>query len=306
MPEIPYFDAHCDTLSRKSCPPLRENGGQLDLRRLRAFSKAGQLFAVFADASLLPRQALLPEFRRQARRFFDETERNADLVDRCRTRADAEAAFAAGRTAAFLSVEGAELLDCDPGRLEEAEQLGVRAVNLTWNNPNRLSGANRLEAERGLSPVGRDFVREAGRRNILVDVSHLSERGFWDLMDVTERPVLASHSCAKALCPHPRNLTDEQFRALRETGGFVGMNLYTDFIGGDGSLDAVVAHIEHFWELDGEDTLGLGGDWDGCDSLAGGFAGIQDLPRLYEALRRKNYGEALLNKFFCGNLLQKL
>ena len=159
---------------------------------------------------------------------------------------------------------------------------------------------------RGLTAHGRDFVREMERRSILPDVSHLSERAFWDLMELTEKPVAASHSDAKALSPHPRNLTDEQIKALIQRKGFIGLNYYTEFVGGDGTMEALIAHAEHILSLGGEDVLGLGGDWDGCGSLAAGLRGVEDMPRLYEALLRRNYKEELLKKIFYGNLLRLL
>ena len=209
-------------------------------------------------------------------------------------------------SSAFLSIEGAELLNCDVNLLDEVADWGVRAINLTWNYPNAVSGTNAQETDRGLSELGRRFVREAQKRNILMDVSHLSEPGFWDLMEITNAPVIASHSNAKALCPHSRNLTDAQIKALVENKGFAGLNVYSLFVGERADMDELIAHVERFWELDGEDVLGLGGDWDGCDSVAGGLTGIQDLPKLYEALYRRNYSEQLLHKFFSDNLLRVL
>ncbi|MBR6678190.1 MAG: membrane dipeptidase [Oscillospiraceae bacterium] len=303
---IPYFDAHCDTISRKNLVSLRRYEGQLDLERLGAFARAGQIFAIFANSAKLPQEQWFAECARQREIFVREMAANAALVTHCRTAAEAEAAFAAGKVAAFLSIEGAELLCCDPALLQTAESWGVRAVNLTWNNPNAISGTNCRESERGLSEVGRAFVKEAEKRNIRIDVSHLSDRGFWDLMEIAEKPVIASHSNCRALCGHSRNLTDEQIRALRKNGGFAGVNVYSDFVGEKGSMEELVAHVEHFWEIGGEEIVGLGGDWDGCDSLAGGLTGVQDLPRLYEALLRRNHSEKLLEKLFVGNLLRVL
>ena len=303
---IPYFDAHCDTISRRNMQTLRRYEGQLDLERLAAFSKAGQIFAIFANSANLPQEQWLAECTRQREIFVREMAANADLVMHCRTAAEAEAAFAAGKVAAFLSVEGAELLNCDPALLKTAEEWGVRAVNLTWNNPNAISGTNCRESERGLSDIGRAFVKEAEKRNIRIDVSHVSDRGFWDLMEIAQKPVIASHSNCRAICGHSRNLTDEQIRALAKNGGFAGLNVYSAFVGAKGSMDELVAHVEHFWEIGGEEIVGLGGDWDGCDSLAGGLTGVQDLVKLYEALLRRNYSEVLLEKLFVGNLLRVL
>lgn len=303
---IPYFDAHCDTISRRNLVSLREYEGQLDLKRLGAFTKAGQIFAIFANSANLPQEQWFSECRRQRERFAAEMAANADMVTHCRTAAEAEQAFADRKVAAFLSIEGAELLNCDPALLATAEDWGVRAVNLTWNNPNAISGTNCRETERGLSEVGRAFVKEAEKRNIRLDVSHVSDRGFWDLLEMAEKPVIASHSNCRALCGHSRNLTDDQICALAKNGGFAGLNVYTAFVGEKADMDELVAHVEHFWEIGGENIVGLGGDWDGCDSLAGGLTGVQDLEKLYEALLRRNYSEALLEKLFMGNLLRVL
>lgn len=306
MWNIPYFDAHCDTISRKNLQTLRRYEGQLDLSRLHDFATAGQIFAIFAPSGHFKPEELYSITRRQRQRFADEIAANSDIAVHCRTGEDAEKAFHDGKVAAFLSIEGAELLNCDVHLLDKAVEWGVRSINLTWNYANAISGTNVQEPERGLSDLGRNFVKEAQKRHILMDVSHLSEKGFWDLIDITNAPVIASHSNSKALCPHSRNLTDEQIKAIVATKGFVGLNFYSLFVGERADMDELIAHVEHFWELGAENILGLGGDWDGCDSLAGGFTGIQDLPKLYEALYRRNHGERLLHKLFCGNLLHVL
>lgn len=309
MWNIPYFDAHCDTISMRCVrenESLRRNDGQLDLTRLHEFATAGQLFAIFVPSGQFSREELWNLVCRQHQRFLDELAANQDIAVHCRTAAEASKAFHEGKIAAFLSIEGAELMNCSVDLLDEAVEWGVRAINLTWNYPNAISGTNAQETDRGLSDLGRRFVREAQKRHILMDVSHLSDPGFWNLMEITEGPVIASHSNCRALCPHARNLTDEQIRALVENRGFAGLNVYTAFVGEKGGMDELVAHVEHFWELGGEDILGLGGDWDGCDSLAGGLTGVQDLPKLYEALYRRNHSEQLLRKLFGGNLLRVL
>ena len=153
-----------------------------------------------------------------------------------------------------------------------------------------------------MSSQGKAFVRRAQALGILIDVSHLSDAGFWDLMEITSAPVVASHSDARALAPHTRNLTDEMFRAIRDTGGFVGVNFYVPFLGLDGSVDAVLAHLEHFLDLEGEKTVGFGGDWDGCDSLPKGIGGIQDMEKIYERMLQRNYPEALIGDIFYNNL----
>ncbi|MCD8087094.1 MAG: dipeptidase [Oscillospiraceae bacterium] len=299
---LPYFDGHCDTVSRGSS--LRENDGMLDLQRLARFRKAAQVFAIFADWDKFPPGTLFEECCRQREVFISELEKNRDIACPCRTGAEIRAANEAGKVAALLSIEGGELLGCDPGRLEIAAQWGVRLVNITWNHANYLSGSHRDEPARGLGPLGKEFVRRANSLGILLDVSHLSDQGFWDLERIGSQPLIASHSNARAVCPHSRNLTDDMFIVIRDSGGVAGMNFWLDFVGGAYSMDDILRHIDHFMELDGAKTLALGADWDGCDAAAGGMRGVQDIPRLWNALAARGYAENVLEDLFYNNWLR--
>lgn len=302
----PYFDAHCDTVSccRRDGRSLRENVGRLDLTRLGRFERAAQLFAMFCDGG--GRDDLFAEAREQQAFFARELAENTGLAVQCRGRAEIEAANAAGKIAAVLSCEGAELLDCDPEKLDWANNVGVKAINLTWNHANRLCGSHRDAPERGLSDVGKAFVRRAQELDILLDVSHCSDAAFWDLIDMTEKPVVASHSNARAVCGHTRNLTDDMFRALCAAGGVAGLNFYGPFVSEaeTPTMDDVVRHVEHWLSLGGEKHVGLGADWDGCDALAGGLTGVQDVPLLWDALARRGYDDALLQDLFYNNWLR--
>jgi len=307
---IPYFDAHCDTISRckRTKEPLRDNGGQLDLKRLSRFARAAQVFAVFCDGAGRSAEELFAETRTQQSLFAREVSMNAELALPCRSRAEVEAANAAGKIAALLSVEGGELLDCDPERLDWAASAGVVFVNLTWNHANALCGSHREDPERGLSERGRAFVRRLYSLGILPDVSHCSDAGFWDLIRMGEGPVVATHSDARAVCAHTRNLTDDMFRALCECGGVAGFNFYAPFVSSRGAatLDDAVRHVEHWLALGGEKHIGLGGDWDGCDALAGDLRGAQDVPLLWEELARRGYERPLLEDLFYNNWLSVL
>jgi membrane dipeptidase len=144
---------------------------------------------------------------------------------------------------------------------------------------------------------------------MLADVSHLSPRGFRDVVELAGRagkPVMASHSNARALWDHTRNLQDGEFTAIASTGGVAGVNLYAGFLGESPTMDTVCAHIEHFLALDGADThIALGGDWDGCDELPGDMQdGIAALPRLYERLLQRNHRESTLQNIFYQNLMR--
>ena len=300
------FDGHCDTILRCYLEGggLRRQAGHLDLERRRGKGRWAQFFATFGSPEDMPGRSLWEVFLEEYALFRSEVDANADLVVFCRTGAEARAAFAAGKTAAFLSAEGAELLDCDPDKLRLAHRMGVRIVNITWNHPNALSGTNAEEPDRGLSEQGRAFVKTMGELGMLVDVSHLSDPGFWDVMEVTDRPVVATHSNARAIFPHPRNLTDAQFTAIINTNGVAGLNMYAGFLGEDPDFDTVVSHLEHFLALGGENNVSMGGDWDGITQMPRGMSGIQDMEKLYEHLLRRNYSESLLEKVFYSNLMR--
>lgn len=309
MNSIPYFDAHCDTVSRCAHDgrSLRENEGQLDLSRLARFDRAAQFFAIYHNLSYAPAEGMFAVCKRQYEVFLREMELNSDIARQCTCADDVARANAEGKAAAILSCEGAELLNCDVEKLEWARDAGIKAINLTWNHANFLCGSHCSEPERGLNELGRAFVREAQKRGIFIDVSHCSDAAFRDLMDITERPVLATHSCSRAVCGTSRNLTDDMFRAIVGSGGFVGVNFYTKFVSdADATMDELLRHFDRFLELGGEKHIGLGGDLDGCDRLAGGMRGVQDMELLWDAMLRHGYGEALAEDIFYNNLLRVL
>lgn len=303
---IDLFDGHCDTISRRleEGGGLWENDGHMDLKRTRKFRRYAQFFAIFGDKDEHPDLPLWEQCQRQYALFQKESKENGAYLIHCRTGAEARSAFQSGRTAAFLSVEGAELIDCDLGRLEQVYAMGVRAVNLTWNHANALSGSNAEEPDRGLTERGRAFVRRMEELKMLVDVSHLSDPGFWDVVAMAKKPFFASHSNARAIFPAHRNLTDGQFTAIIEHHGVAGLNMYSAFLGEDPDIDTVVAHLEHFLALGGEKSIALGGDWDGISAMPRGLTGIGDMDRLYERLLQKNYHEALVRGVFFENLMR--
>lgn len=299
MGPISVFDAHCDTISRcwDAKEGLAHNTGSLSLDRVTSFERYCQLFALWtAKDDSTAYQTLLSFFQ-------EEMGRNSDRIVQCRTASEAARAVRQGKTAAFLSIEGAEMIGCDPTRLEQAAADGVVAINLTWNRANALSGTHKDEPNRGLSPIGRRFVAKMEELRILVDVSHLSETGFWDVVEMASRPIIASHSDVKSVWDHTRNLTDGQITAIIENQGVIGLNFYAEFIGGSRDLDMVRAHLDHVLELGGAASVALGGDWDGGDTIAA-LPAIDSLPRLYEHLLRHGYKETVVQDLFYNNLMR--
>lgn len=320
---LPWFDAHCDTISallfRDGSPAPRRL--HVDPDGLETYAPRAQVFALFGDMGRELRKSCRDEAEFTARvragevregphcaalydallaRFRRFLAENAGRVVHCRSAADVDAANAAGRTAAILSVEGGELLF---GRTaEDAYRDGVRIVTLTWNYSNALGGS--CVTGGGLTPKGRDFLRDCARLGILVDLSHGSDELFFETAELLDGPFLASHSDSRAVHPHRRNLTDEQFRVLAAKGGCAGVNLYADFLTGETpcTLSHVIAHIEHFLSLGGEKNVCLGGDLDGCDALPEGIEGVRDVSRLADELARLGYGDGLIRDIFYNNL----
>ena len=295
---IPLFDSHSDTVhvARAHGRRLRENDMQLDLLRSGAFAPRGQVFSIWGE----PRRDG-PMFDTVMDYWQRELAENGDLIVHCRCAADIRGAQREGKCAALLSIEGAEQIECSVDKLRIAYEKGVRIIHLCWNYDNALTGSA-TEGQGGLTEAGYAFAKEALALGMVIDLSHISERAFWDVLELTDRPVLAGHSDAAGVQPHVRNLTDEQFAALAKRGGVAGLNLSPRFLGHGKDIDAVVAHAEHFLALGGEKAVGLGTDLDGVAELPAGLTGIQDFGKLYEAMLRKNWTEAQVRAIFFDNL----
>ena len=280
----PYFDAHCDTLSRCAAEgwDLWENPGHLDLRRMSAYSPSAQVFALYIDSAKVPPERRMDALRTQMEVFWRARREHPAAMENC-----------------CLSLEGAELINCDENLLETVKNWGIKWINLTWNYPNALSGSC-LTGE-GLTQEGRAFARRCWELGMGIDVSHLSDRGFWDLMDIQAGPILASHSNSRALCPHPRNLTDDMFWSLVSSGGYVGLNFCVHFLGENADADRVLDHLEHFMGLGGEGHVGLGTDFDGTD-VPSDLAGVEDMQNLWAAMARRGWRPEDIRGIACDNL----
>jgi len=215
-----------------------------------------------------------------------------------------------GRVAAMLSIEGGEVFSHDLARLRTFRDHGVRMVAITWEHENLLGFPATAEKAGkkagGIKPFGWEALAEMERQGIAVDVSHLSPRGFWDLIDRYPRPPMASHSCCYALCPHARNLTDEQLRALIARGGWVGVNFFPSFLVSEGnaSIDDIVRHIDHIAQLGGAANVGFGSDFDGIDRLPKGVEHPGCMPAILDALRARGYGEAAVRGIAGENFMR--
>ena len=295
------FDGHCDTpvelwLQEKQ---LRSSDLAVSLDKAAGLGGYAQFFA-FCTAWIKTRMPHTEHFSRALDYFLAQLRKNEDRITLCRTAPEAEAAMQAGKCAAFLAIEGAEAVREDEGLLELAYEAGVRMVSLVWNLPNGLSGS--CQTGEGLTEKGKRFFRRAQKLGMLVDVSHLSEKGFWDMAELAEKPIVASHSDSFAVCPHPRNLTDAQISAIVHNEGVIGLNLCPAFLGLGRNMDAVLAHIDHFLCMDARENLCIGTDFDGIESLPEGITGVESMEELYEQMLAHRFSEALVQDIFFNNL----
>jgi len=202
----------------------------------------------------------------------------------------------------MLAVEGGSALNGQLSRIRELACKGVWLATLTWNGKNELGCGVRCKEDTGLTAFGVAAVAEMQRVGMTVDVSHLSDRGFWQVAEITTQPFIASHSNARAICPNKRNLTDDQFKAIVARSGLVGLNFYPAFLTErkPARLADILPHLEHFLSLGGENTVALGSDFDGAP-MPVDLPDMAALPTLWDFLSRKNYAASLLEKLFFGN-----
>ena len=210
-----------------------------------------------------------------------------------------------GEHSFMLSVEGGEVFEKDLSTIAYWREKGVRMAALVWNNENRIGFPAKGGSTQGLTDYGIQAVKEMQRLGIAVDTSHLNEAGFYDLFAKTNLPPMASHSCCRALCDHPRNLTDEQLRLMIREGSYVGMNFYPWFLSNEGKADLqrVVEHIDHICQLGGEKIVGFGSDFDGIECVPEGLEHAGKMPALIDALKARGYDAATIEGIAGKNLL---
>ncbi len=237
--------------------------------------------------------------------FLADLETSPGEVRVVRMASDLPAAREAGELAALLVVENSDALEGSLNVLQAFHHLGIRSITLT-HNPSSWAAAGNGESRcgGGLTQFGEALVREMNRLGMLVDVSHIAERGFYDTLEVSGRPVIASHSCCAALCEHPRNLTDCQLKALASHGGVVGITFVPSFVDLHApSLERLLDHFDHAVRVAGIDHVGIGSDFDGGGTL---LRDATEFPGLTEGLLRRGYGEADVRKILGGNLMRLL
>ena len=309
---VPVFDLHCDTAlkllgkSGNEAGSLKKNEHHIDLERAAKLEAYCQCFACFTTPMMQEWSHLSPVviFERELATIQREVDKNKRLIAIAYSADQVESNREKGKMSALLTIEGPAGFGFDPELLENLHQIGFRITTLGWNEANELTGSNVTGG--GLTERGREYIQEAQRLGMLVDVSHISDEGFWDIMNCTQAPIVASHSDSRSMCCHSRNLTDDMFRAICQTGGLAGINLCGEFLGENPTLDTACDHIFRFMELDPSGKhIALGGDLDGCEPCQG-VAGIQSYPALAQRLLERGLGEQTIRDIFWSNALNVL
>lgn len=303
---LKIVDLHCDTLSAiyEKNEGLFENTGHLDIERALQSNIGVQFFAMFtmpADSNVALREIL-----KQLDKFYVEFEKNSEKLYIVKKYKDIESNLDKNKIACVLHLEGGEALGNDIEILRILYRLGLRSLGLTWNHRNMLAdGVGEGERAGGLSEMGRKVIEAMNTMGMVLDLSHISERAFYDSLEFYNKPVIVTHANARALCNHRRNLNDRQLKALAENGGLIGINQVSDFVKqSDSSIDDLINHIIYIGELIGIEHIALGSDFDGADDIVMG--GVQDYIKWEEILSLRGLSRQEIEMILAGNALRVL
>lgn len=308
-------DCHCDTLTElyKKNASLYDNQQHFDIKRLIGIGGGLQFCAIFVPTDefryyggLRYTLSLLDKYNQEIKKLHAQ---NIDVLQ-ILTKEDALNATK-HQAATLLAIEEGGAIDGSLEALRCLYELGLRAMTLTWSNRNDIAdGVNETGTGGGLTAFGRQVVAEMNKLGILVDVSHIAPAGFWDVIETSSKPIIATHSNAKALCPHPRNLDDKQILAINDNDGLIGITFAGQFLENDyndACIDSVYRHIDYMLNLMGnDDHLGFGSDFDGISHPPRNIQGVQDYKPLIEYLQSKNYSDSTIEKITHQNVINLL
>lgn len=315
-----FIDMHCDTLTAlmdgRSDGDLMNNRLSVDLARLKNNGGAIEFFACFVCLGRFkdhdPDEAwdyvirTLDYYEENRKKYPNDCHKVEKYEDVDRI----PSGSSMSPVGTLLTVEEGGVLNGSMERLHGLFDRGVRLITLTWNYDNCLGHPNHQDSEKnslGLTPFGFEAVEEMERLGMIVDVSHLSDGGFYDVAKGARKPFVASHSNARALCPHPRNLTDDMIRALAQKGGVAGLNFCPSFIDekAGSTVEGMVAHLSHMIRVGGEDVAAIGTDFDGIDGELE-ISHTGEMSKLHQALERAGFPSRVIDKIWYGNVRRVL
>ncbi|KUK10354.1 MAG: Zn-dependent dipeptidase, microsomal dipeptidase-like protein [Clostridia bacterium 41_269] len=309
--DIIIADAHCDTIleiNKGKKIGIRSDKGHVDIPRMIEGNINIQFFAVFVEPQFKPHCALERTLH-LIDDFFKEIEENKAKIEIVINFCNIDRILKNNRIAALLCIEGGEAIQEDLSLLRIFYRLGVRCLTLTWNQRNAIGDGINEKPVGGLSNFGIEVIKEMNNLGMLIDVSHLNQGGFWDVIRYSEYPVIASHSNVYEICNHPRNINQKQIKALAEKDGvicitFVPFLLRKCF--DTAEAEDVVTHIKYIKKLVGVDYIGIGSDFDGTESMPKGLEHVGKMPFLIELLSKNGFKDSEIEKIMGGNIIRLL
>jgi len=316
------IDMHCDTIYKIAKEKrqgnqmsLRQNNLHIDLKKMKQSDYLLQNFAVYTPLKRVKDPIEHAQYLIDT--FYLEIEKNKDLIDIIYNYQDIENNIKNNKMSAMLTLEEGAVVNNSLAYLRNYYRLGVRMITLTWNYVNGIGypnfdmndenhGFHCYDDQNGLTEFGKEYVKECERLGIIIDVSHLSDAGFYDVLKYTTKPFVASHSNARGMCDHARNMSDDMIIQLAKRKGVIGINFAADFLDEHDTMSrvsAMVKHIQYMKDLAGIDCIGLGSDFDGIDPNLE----IKDasyMPLLYQALKEASFSEEDIEKIFYKNVLR--
>jgi len=308
-----FIDFHCDTASAmlEQNQPLRKNSLKVDIEKLQKGEALAQFFAMYIDK--VKHESSYAYCLEMLQNFKQELVLNSENISLCRTHRDLIEAQKQGKIGAFLTIEEGEAIEGDLDKLRFFKQEGISAMTLTWNYENELGYPN-FEWQyqnRGLKPKGFEVVEAMNELGMLIDVSHLSDAGFEDVITHSTKPIIATHSNARAVTNHSRNLTDEQLKKLADNGGVAGLAFSVNFLVEKESIDPLrlakvedmVRHIKHIRNIAGVEVLALGSDYDGIMNTVE-MEDASQMFKLSDGLLKSGFSYDEVEKIFYKNGLR--
>lgn len=309
------IDLHCDTISelekKELKETLEENHLCVNLKGMEQAGTLAQFFACFVDVSEHKEAGWEGAWQEALRLLERLKEEESDNICLIRSFSEIEQNKEKGKISAVATVEEGGVLNGKIERLEELYQKGIRLITLTWNYENCIGYPNSRKEQimnMGLKAFGRQIVEKMNDLGMIVDVSHLSDGGFWDCIRLSKKPIMASHSNCRTLCAHPRNLTDEMLKALGEKGGIAGLNFYPAFIKEEkcAAMEDIARHAAHMIAVAGEDVPAVGTDFDGFESenIPGYPLWTGDMEKVWDSMKAYGITSRQLDKIWSGNALR--
>lgn len=302
-----FIDLHCDTASKIFYENLSLNSElcKANIKNLKKGGSLGQVFAFFIDQKL--NDDPYDEFIKLYNNFIKEIKENSSEIEIVKNLEELNNAEKEGKIGAFISIEEGEVIKGSINNLRKVYEMGVRILTITWNYKNQLGYPNKnyTYRDKSLTEKGIEIIEKCEDLGIIPDSSHLSDAGFYDLIKVCKKPFIASHSNARAITNHPRNLDDHMIKLLAEKGGIMGINFCSDFLGTKSvsSIEDMILHIKHIKNIGGIDVIALGSDFDGIENEVE-IKNSSEFNKLYSGLKNNNFSEIEIEKIFYKNVIR--